>query len=637
MQRRLLGLACVMYASPSLAAGRAADFLEFKELATARTFGWQGLQGARLKIVHEAKRGTFALRADPPAAAKLYTGMRLRRDVDFAGAGPKDKIVFFVKQNYGSGICLNMTMGGTHVYRYATIRKGEWSRMEMDLDLSRWSQTKLKTWGKATALQFYSRSFDEVDEYMILDGLMVTVQGKTLSAEQAPAHAIERWLFPYETREAWYLGNGDVAWAISKTTGQVLGGWNAATRVRYLNHGEGRYHLEDIKGIATGREKDDRATDATFSAPDQRIVLTCANPTLPELTIRKTYWLDARRLTKETAITYRGEKTKFVTYNSEIAFAPDYRDGGYYMGAGYVGPLVPAPALGEWKRVLEYQNTSKGMLLHQPRRGFSLAHVRTRLDGKFVWPWFGGAISSYTEQKNVLHYTPNGWDMSLCTSRLDPGKGTSYEEYLSIAPGGWREFLSKHYPSKPEVQTALAEIPPVPAWMNDVKASCGLGRYGMPRLRRLVESTDEGNLIVMVSGWGSLADYYVEEGLVGAHGGFITGPELKDLIQRIKALSPRVKVGIYQWVLSATYEARIFGKHPEWFRRLDKSGAELSTFPGLAPNFASLLSIPECYAELLAEFDRVLRYLDVDMIYLDDPKAVNMVDWHSGEYTRDDL
>jgi len=33
----------------------------------------------------------------------------------------------------------------------------------------------------------------------------------------------------------------------------------------------------------------------------------------------------------------------------------------------------------------------------------------------------------------------------------------------------------------------------------------------------------------------------------------------------------------------------------------------------------------------------VLRYLDVDMVYLDDPKAVNMVDWHSGEYTRDDI
>ena len=636
MRWRPLGLLCVMYASLCFASGRATDFVEFRELAAAKTFGWQPLQDARLKVVRDAKSGGFALRVDPPPAAKLYTGMCLHRDVDLTGAGPDDRIVFYVRENFGGGVCLNMRMSGKHVFRYVKAIKGQWSRVELDLDLTKW-ETDLKAWGKVTALSFYSRGFDKAGEFMILDGLSVTVNGKALSAVPAPAHVIERWQFPYQTADAWYLGNGDVAWAISKRTGQVVGGWNTATRARYLNHTEGRYHLEDINGIVTGREKDDKVAKATFTAADQRIVLTCRNPTVQELGIQKSYRLDARRLFKATSFAYRGEGTKFVTYNSETAFTPDYRDGGYYMGAGYVGPLVPAPNPGEWQRVLQYQNTSKGMLLHQPRKGFSFAHVRTRLDGQFVWPWFGGAVSSYNEEKNILHYTPNGWDMSLCTSRLAPGKEASYEEYFSIIPGGWYEFLSDHYPSKPEVQKALAEIPSVPAWMNDVKASSNLGRYGIPRLRRLVESTDEGNIMVLVGAWGSFADYYVEEGLVGAHGGFITGPELKDLIQRVKALSPRVKVGIYQWVLSASLDTRIFRKHPEWFRRLDKNGAELSTFPGMTPNFASLLSIPECYDELLAEFDRVLRYLDVDLIYLDDPKAVNMVDWHSGEYTRDDI
>ena len=632
----MMGLVLVLCPTVTFAAGRETDFLEFEELEEAGTFGWQSVQNSRLNVISDAKRGEFALRADAPAEAELYTGMRLRHDVDLTGAKPSDKLVFHVKENFGGGLCLNMQMSGGHVYRYVQTQKDQWSHVELDLDLSKWT-TELKEWGKVTALSFYSRGFDEAGEYMILDGLTVSVKGQELSAEPEPAHLIKQWQFPYQTADAWYLGNDAVAWAICRKTGRVVGGWNAATRSRYLNYSEGRYHLEDIKDIVTGRETDDKVIEAKFLVAQQQIVLTSTNPTVPELTVEKAYRVDGQRLFREVAFTYRGQETKFITYNSEVAFTPDYRDDGYYMGAGYVGPLVPAPSLGGWKKVLQYQNTTKGMLLHQPRKGFSFAHVRTRLDGQFVWPWFGGAVTSYNEEKNILHYTPNGWDMSLCTSRLAPGERTSYEEYFSILPGGWYEFLAQYYPTRPEVRAALAEIPPVPEWMNNVKACCDLGREGIPRLKRLVESTDDGHIIVLIGAWGSWADYYVEEGLVGAHGGFITGPELKDLIRRVKELSPRVRVGIYQWVLSASYEARIFKEHPEWFRRLDKSGQEHSTFPGTAPNFASLLSIPECYRELMGHFDRALGYLDVDLIYLDDPKAVNMVDWHSGEYTRDDI
>jgi hypothetical protein len=70
---------------------------------------------------------------------------------------------------------------------------------------------------------------------------------------------------------------------------------------------------------------------------------------------------------------------------------------------------------------------------------------------------------------------------------------------------------------------------------------------------------------------------------------------------------------------------------------LNKAGDRMTTFPGVAANFAHLLSIPACYQELLSQFDLVLEYLDTDFIYLDDPKAINPIDWTSGEYTRDDL
>ena len=75
------------------------------------------------------------------------------------------------------------------------------------------------------------------------------------------------------------------------------------------------------------------------------------------------------------------------------------------------------------------------MLLHQPNRDYAFAHVRRRLDDQFVWPWFSGAIHGYVEDMNVLHYTPDGWDVSLGTSPLTADWQTSFEEYLPRRAG----------------------------------------------------------------------------------------------------------------------------------------------------------------------------------------------------------
>ena len=447
--------------------------------------------------------------------------------------------------------------------------------------------------------------------------------------------SIKTWEFPHESEAAWFLGSADAAWAIAKPSGQLVGGWNARTRERYLNSLQGRYHLEDRTSLVTGAESGDRVLSSEFLADKQRIELVCANPGVPDLTIRKRYWVEANKLYLRTAFRTQGEALQFITYNCQASFDSAYRDGGYYMGGGDGGgPLVPAPRLSAWRKVIEYQNTTKGMLLHQPEKGYSFAHIRTRLDDQFVWPWFTGAIASYVERVNVMHYTPDGWDFSLGTSRLSPTAETSYEQYLSVSAGDWQRFLTAEYAALPAVQQAFREIPPVPDWVGDVKFCTG---FDLHRLQRMVKMTDEGTTMVLVWLGGNWADYHVDRGLRGGFGGRITGEETRDLIRRIKALSPRIKVGVYMWVLSALESTRTYREHPEWFRYANKDGEPLSTFPGHAPNYAHLLSIPECYKELLSQFDLMLGYLGTDFIYLDDPKAINMVDWRSGEYTRDDL
>ena len=632
----LAAFACSRAAAGPVSAAEGTDLIEFVRLEDAEKFGWEALPGAVLAIAEPGRAGGSALRVSAGEQPKQYMGIALRRDVQLSGAGPADKIVFFIKQNFGRNICINMHTANGAVYRYANITQGQWSRVELDLDLAHWEHDErypVDAWTNVDFLHIYSRGFDQTGEEMLMDGFSVSVDEKlsgTLFGN------ITKWEFPHETKDAWYLGNAQAAWAVSKTTGQVLGGWNAATKERYLVFMEGRYHLEDRKSLVTGLESRDTIVSAEFDHEAQRIELACSNSEVPDLTIRKRYWVDGNKLYQRIAFTTAAGALQFLTYNSQAAFVRAYRDAGYYMGgADGGGPLVPAPSISEWQKVLQYQNTAKGMLLHQPGKGYSFAHVRTRLDDRFVWPWFTGAIASYCERVNVLHYTPDGWDLSLGTSRLSQTEEISYEQYVSVLKGDWQTFIRSEYTTLPAVQEALQEIPPVPDWVGDVKVYTG---SDIDRLRRLVAATDEGTIMVLVDFGGSWADYYVDRGLEGGwEGGSITAEEIRDVIRRIKAVSPRVKVGIYMWVLSTSDNTRIYREHPEWFRYANKDGEQLSTFPGMWRNFAHLLSIPECYDELLSQFDLVLGHLGTDFIYLDDPKAINMIDWESGEYTRDDL
>lgn len=610
-----------------------ADGIEFNKVEEAKTFGWDVTDHTDMTVTRESTVGQYALRAAPAPEAKPYRGINLFRAMDLTGAGPADKVVFYVKQNFGSGMRIQLWGDEGYINRSFAASSGEWSRIELDLDLNHWEHTG-DAWGKIIKIAFYEISFRSPDHYMILDGLSLSVGGKSM-LEDDSVHNMQTWTFPHETADAWYVGNAQAAWAISKATGQVLGGWNAKTKERYLNSLEGRYHLEDRKSLVTGRESEDKVLRAKFPNKEQRVELMCSNPAVPDLTIRKDYWINGNKLFQRMGFLTASRDLQFITYNSQAAFNPAYRNGGYYMGgADGGGPLVPAPEIAEWQRVTQYQNTAKGMLLHQPEKGYSFAHLRTRLDDQFVWPYFTGAVASYVEAVNMMSYTPDGWDMSLGTSRLSTQRETSYEQYISIFEGDWQRHIRNEYPALLEVQQALKQIPPVPDWVGDVKIQADAN---LSRLRQMVRMTDEGTIMVLVNMSGSWADYYVDRGMEEGFGGWITGPELREHIRKIKAISPRIKVGIYMWTLSTCAHSRIYRAHPEWFRYGNKDSEPLSTFPGLAPNFAQLLSIPECYKEILSQFDLVLSYLGTDFIYLDDPKAINMIEWKSGEYTRDDM
>jgi hypothetical protein len=609
------------------------DLIEFGSVEQAADFGWLASTDVPLRVADGAAVGAFALFV-PGIADKPYQGIRLRHDLDLTDAQPTDTLVFHVKQNAATSVCVNLRVGEGHVYRYAPVTRGQWSRVELDLDLANWENPAGSTWGVVQTMSIYTKGFDTADEYLAIDGLSATVHGLPLQLHRA-ADDPQSWDFPQQTDAAWLIGDANTAWAIDKTTGRVIGAWNVRTRQRYVNGIEGRYHMEDAASFTTVNETADRIVDATFDPSSQQLVLQCANEKLPGVAIEKRYALEDNRLARRIAFVAAERDDRFITYNCEVAFTPPYRNDGYYMGSGFLGPLVPVPDIAATKRVTEYRSTPKCMILHQPKAGYSFAHVRTHVDDYFVWPFFSGAIAGYVERANALSYTPTGWEISLGTSPLRAGRETSYRELFTIFRGDWYDFFDRQYYSLKSVRTALDEIPPAPKWCNDIVIFTGMSSFD--HVKRLVEMSDEGQVVVLISQWGSWADYYVDEGLVGQDGGFMNGPELKDMIDRLKALSPRVKVCLYNLVWSATYESRIFAKHPEWFRQRNKEGQPLNFFPGCAPNYASLISDRGCYDELLRQCDLQFEYLGVDMIYLDIGVAVNMVDWETGRFNRDDL
>lgn len=184
--RALMIVVCVMGLSLSLCTGVClaadeADLIEFAKVEDAKKFGWGALPGAVLTTAPEKKIGTYALRSDPSLKPQPYMGLELTHDINLAGAGAEDKIVFFVKQNFGSGLCVNMRTPKGNVYRYVKVTHEQWSRVEVDLDLAKWSQDNkvpVTEWSKVTYLHIYAHGFDKAGEYMLMDGFSVFKGGQ---------------------------------------------------------------------------------------------------------------------------------------------------------------------------------------------------------------------------------------------------------------------------------------------------------------------------------------------------------------------------------------------------------------------------------------------------------------------------
>ena len=622
-RRWVLPVFCLFLLTSPSHASDVSNLCKFASINQATAFGWQARSGAELQISNDAKSSLVAIGKD---GMKPYGGLDLTTSIDLSKASKGDQIIFDVKQNFTSGIWVNINGS---IYQNVSSPKDKWTHVVLDLNLSDWQHPKdVTAWPILKTISFYQKSFDGAGKELQIDGLRFIVNKQNLSP-QTKTISIFNGTDPNKSGDYWGLIDNQASWAISKKNGMVLGGWNMKTQEQYLKWAAGRYYVQDAKSTFTAKGEDDEIKREQFNASKQQLQLSCINPALNGITIEKTYSVENGKLIKQISFTTSQTQQLYITYNNEVSLVPAYRDKGYYFGAGTIGPLVPAPNISSRQTITQYRSSSKGMVLSQSDKGYSFADYRYKIDDKFVWPWW----EKYSESPDVLTYTPTGWEMSLGTASLTKSHAATYEEHLSIFPGTWFDFLSKDYAALPEVKKERARIPAPPKWLADVKLQ--IGPKDLQTVRKAVETYKTGDILVLLNPQADWSDYFPDEPHHGLDGGFVTGQEIKKLIDDIRAISPRLKVGLYHFDTSALDVSPIYKNHPEWFRKFDKHGNAVNLFPGLHANYASMINNQGLYDNLLEQLKAEMDYYHVDYINLDESKTTNLIDWKNDGLTTD--
>ncbi len=366
----------------------------------------------------------------------------------------------------------------------------------------------------------------------------------------------------------------------------------------------------------------------------------CINPELPCIEIVKRYRLDGNRLRRTLCFRNTGNDTLYLVLRTKITFAPDFYQDGFYLGSGYVGPLMPVPKLSEPQRETAFLQTSKAMVLYHDGAPGSFAHYRTHLNGKFVFPWWQSAIRTYQEEPNALYYHPDGWEMALGTIDVSPGKTFVVDDCFVFFDGNWHTFLNDIYPNDPVVKQHLATLAPGPAWLDDVKVNYNGNRAGnIQRLRKLALLLDDEGEVIHSFGFiaGNWGDYHFDTPKPGFGGGSATREELLEYFTKIRQLMPKYRLGIYNWISSAMIDSDIFQKHPEYFLIKDRSGRDKNLFPGnYVFNYPTMINRPDAAEFMLSNFQYLIDHFKVDFIYLDETKTISLIDWEKGDLMRDD-
>ena len=434
------------------------------------------------------------------------------------------------------------------------------------------------------------------------------------------------WALQYKTKSATYIFNdktGEISSVIRNKDNykSVIGTENHYLMMNRYNDFRANGAMDKVSNVKATRKD---------------IVFTCTNEKLPDIVIVKRYFVVNDSLYREFTFTNNSSQKRYIIPFTDVHFAKSVFDKAYYFGAGYLGPYQPVEKVSSPTRVEKYVQSSKGMVLINPdnKRG-SFANVRVKINNTVVWPWWQSTIGRYREMEDRLYYLPDGWRMCWGTLDLEQKGGKiSYTDFMAFFHGDLHNFFNNIMLKNPDFNREIKSLPKANDFLTNFFAMPQWGHE--PYLKYLVNMASEGNIIfrsMLSADWG---DYRWRNGLKGKGNGFITGKEIRDYIQNINKISPRIAMGAYSIIIATDKYSKLYKEHPNWFRNLNRSGEEDSLFPGMFTNYQSMLNKKECRDFFVNTLVDMSNHIGSRYIYVDEAQQQNTINYQQNELIRDD-
>ena len=400
---------------------------------------------------------------------------------------------------------------------------------------------------------------------------------------------------------------------------------------RLLEKSCDRYVLQRTpKDETAASEVDDRVIERRGD------VLVCENPKLPGLRIEKTWRVEGRWLTKRVSFVTDRTDLGLLKYSTASVAATDfYRDG--YLNDPSRHPIdypyVPTKDLKIERQMFDFGHAADHhyAIFTNPKQQRGLAQYRFKVDDRFVHP-----LSGYSYEPG-LYYGPTGWRIAVAAQWLTKGRQLSAEVRWHLFDGDHvafhREFLAL-----PEFAAEWDFASP--AWLKDVRATepwtFGESSPDLSRLKAKADAMGNGYMLVLVRWVFSNTRDYLADPIATSSGTPLPAKQLREFVDRLHALSPRIKVGPVTWQWAFGTMDPIFRRHPEWTVH-DGDGQPTFAATGWADEkvYSQLLT-PACKEYVLEQFRGMVKRYDFDFIYMDTGQGgITSFDWRTHQCAQD--
>ena len=398
---------------------------------------------------------------------------------------------------------------------------------------------------------------------------------------------------------------------------------------KIITNATGVYEIIQRQDRKYFSESTDQVTQTQQHADS--ISFTAVNPNLPGVTLTKNYWLDAdgARLHKKITVNFAQTQDEFLGLLTQTQLAPDFRKGGFLSDPRRHPQDDPRISADSIKSDASYKMFGQAdwhqVIFTNANHDESLLHMRTKIDDQFVLPITG---YSYEQQ---FKYTSGGWQFGLEAFKFQQGQTHSAEWILQLVHGdqmdAWQAEKSLADYQKETDQTT-------PSWLSKVKYLYGWNFSGdddqFPQIRHIAEQNKDGYILVMLSGlFGSTGDYPIESDWFGAHHAAASAAKIRALVDRLHAISPRVKVTAYSWWWGVDLKSTFAKEHPDW---LVHDAAGKPDYVAIGPNYDRVYGIllnDQTQQYILDRYDKMVRAFNLDTIYIDGGQGgITLIDWN---------